>query len=273
MTALLGVIGDPIAHSLSPLIHNGWLRAAGIDAVYEAMQVAEGELPEALSTLSARATIGVNITLPHKVAAFAAASDASEDATILGVANTLSLNSDKSWTANNTDVPGFLRALELEGEHELEGRQVTVLGAGGAARSVVHALVQRGANVSILNRTIERAQALSVRLGQGKAVYGSLDQYKEYIGLSDIVINTASFGYSGGYFGLPKGRDRLFMDISYGKAAEAQLEHAKKERWRTADGLGMLVAQAACSFEIWFGERPNEAEALKKCRHAVRIAS
>jgi len=273
MTALLGVIGDPIVHSLSPLIHNGWLRAAGIDAVYEAMQVAEGELPEALSTLSTRAVIGVNVTLPHKAAAFAAAANASEDAVILGVANTLSLNNDKSWTANNTDVPGFIRALELECEDEIEGRQVTVLGAGGAARSVVHALVQRGANVSILNRTIERAQALSVRLGQGRAAYGSLDQYKDYMSESEIVINTASFGYSGDYLELPEGRDRLFMDISYGKAAETQLEHAKKERWRTADGLGMLVAQAACSFEIWFGERPSEDEALKKCRHAVKVAS
>ncbi|MDJ0919813.1 MAG: shikimate dehydrogenase [Henriciella sp.] len=272
MTLLLGVIGDPISHSLSPLIHNGWLRAAGIDAVYEAMQVAKGELPGALDTLSKRDVVGVNVTLPHKEAAFKAASSATADAEVLGVANTLTLNHDAgNWSAANTDVPGFIRALELAGETELNGKTVTVLGAGGSARAVVHALVQNGANVVILNRTVERARLVCERLGNSKAVYGPIDLYRDYIDESKLVVNTASFGHSGDYLALPTGRDRLFFDISYGRPAKAQLEHAKKERWRTADGLGMLVAQAAFSFKIWFGETPDEAAALRKCRRAVEV--
>lgn len=273
MTGLLGVIGNPINHSLSPLIHSGWLRAAGIDAVYEAMQVPDGDLPHALEALSKRPVIGLNVTLPHKEAAFEAAAEASKDAAVLGVSNTLSLRPDKSWAADNTDVPGFLRALEHAGEVDLSGKSVLVLGAGGSARAVVYALVQRGANVSILNRTVERAKALSERLGQGKTVHGSLHQLKDYAEACELVINTASFGYSGDFLRLPNGNDRLFFDISYGKASQGQLDHAKKERWRTADGLSMLVAQAACSYEIWFGERPDEAAALQKCRHAVEVAS
>ena len=157
MTKLLGVIGDPIAHSLSPLIHNGWLRDMGIDAVYEAMQVAAGDLPNALKTLSDRDILGVNVTLPHKTDALAAAVTASEAAVKIGAANTLSYQSDDNWSAENTDAPGFLSAL---GSFNPDTDSFVIFGAGGSARALVYALSERGAKVAILNRTVSNTSVV-----------------------------------------------------------------------------------------------------------------
>ena len=118
MTKLLGVIGDPIAHSLSPLIHNGWLRDLGYDAVYEAMHVPDGEFSTALKTLEKRDCLGVNVTLPHKAAALAAAADSSMAARTIGAANTLTYRGDGSWLADNTDA----RSCFLDGMRECARR-------------------------------------------------------------------------------------------------------------------------------------------------------
>lgn len=265
MTKLLGVIGDPIAHSLSPLIHNGWLRDLGFDATYEAMQVAEGTLPEALSTLAQRNTVGVNVTLPHKTAALEAATTRSPAAETIGAANTLTLTNG-AWHADNTDAPGFLEAL---GRVDPYKDKVLVLGAGGSARALVYALTGLGIPVRVLNRTEAKAAALVRELGGSKTVYGSIRQYSEYIEDATIVINTTSMGYSGDALDLPAGSDRLFFDISYGKIAASQLAHAEAMGWQTRDGLTMLVAQAAFSFEIWFGERPDIEAGLRRCNLAV----
>jgi len=273
MTRLLGVIGDPIAHSLSPLIHNAWLRDAGIDATYEAMQVAEGDLPHALNTLRDRAAIGVNITLPHKHAALIAAKQSSMDAALIGAANTLTLLGDGVWHADNTDGLGFMAALKPAGFNDVNGKKTTVLGAGGSARAIVHALHEGGADLIILNRTVSRAKDLSTELTDGNAVYGSIDQLTEYTSESAIVINTASFGHSGNHFDLETSDGQLFFDISYGKVAAPQLAHAAAQGWQTVDGLSMLVAQAAESFNIWFGERPNVERALERCRKIVEATT
>ncbi len=269
MTRLLGVIGDPIAHSLSPLIHNSWLREAGIDATYEAMQVVEGDLPHALNTLRDRAAIGVNITLPHKQTALSVAQQAGPEAAQIGAANTLTLLGDGIWRADNTDGVGFISALSLAGFGAAKGKRITVLGAGGSARAIVHALREIGANIVILNRTIARAEALSLELTGGKAAHGSINQLTEYAAESALVINTTSLGHSGHHFDLETSDGQLFFDISYGKAAVPQLTHAAMQGWRTVDGLSMLVAQAAESFNIWFGEQPNVGAALERCRKIV----
>ncbi|NQY15149.1 MAG: shikimate dehydrogenase [Henriciella sp.] len=270
MTKLLGVIGDPIAHSLSPLIHNGWIRDMGYDAAYEAMHVPDGEFSQALETLSKRDILGVNVTLPHKAAAFLAAYEASEAAKTIGAANTLTYLGNRSWRADNTDAPGFLSALDRQNP---DTDEVVILGAGGSAAAIVYALTKSSYQVTILNRTVEKAQALAAALGDSSTVYGSINQYRECIDSAALVINTTSMGYQGDILDLPAGDGRLFFDISYGKVAAPQLTHARDRGWQTKDGLSMLVAQAAVSFEIWFGEAPDRAAALERCQWAMKAVS
>lgn len=270
MTKLLGVIGDPIAHSLSPVIHNGWLRDMGFNAVYEAMRVPEGELPSALKTLEKRDCLGLNVTLPHKAEALRCASEASDTAQQIGAANTLTFLGGGAWRADNTDVPGFLEAL---GALDPEQDRAIVLGAGGSARAIVHALSVCGIELSILNRTRAKAATLAEEFGSVGTKSDSIDQYKEYLESATIVINTTSMGHDGSVLDLPDGKERTFFDISYGKISAPQLDHAAARGWQVKDGLTMLVAQAAFSFEIWFGEMPDLEAALKRCRAALEAVS
>lgn len=273
MTKLLGVIGDPISHSLSPLIHNGWLREFGFKATYEAMHVPAGELGTALETLATRDVVGLNVTLPHKLDALARAATATERAVKIGAANTLTLQSDGSWSADNTDAPGFLSSLkDAVPSGDLSAEKVLLLGAGGSARAVAYALNEQGVDLTILNRTPSKAQALSDEFTASKAAYGQLIWYTEYLGSATIVINTTSGGHSGDIIETGSGDDRLFYDISYGAAAKAQLVHAEQNGWHVRDGLSMLVAQAAESFRIWFGEEPDRISALKRCQTALEMA-
>ena len=269
MTKLLGVIGDPISHSLSPLIHNGWLRDHRIEASYEAMHVPAGELNLALKTLESRDVLGVNVTLPHKHDALAASAKATDAASKIGAANTLTLKAPGTWHADNTDAPGFLHALGTT-----QGRQerVLLLGAGGSARAIVFALTNAKTPVTILNRTVSKAADLASELGDDQTVFGDINQYNEYIESTTIVVNTTSMGHSKEYLELPDGRDRVFLDISYGKIAAPQLAHAAKQGWQVKDGLTMLVAQAAFSFDSWFGVMPDFDKALERCRRAVEAA-
>lgn len=270
MTKLLGVIGDPIAHSLSPLIHNGWLRDMGFDATYEAMHVPAGSFSTALKTLEKRDCLGVNVTLPHKGEALRAAGDVSDTAQTIGAANTLTYLGDGAWRADNTDVPGFVQAL---GKLDPASDRALVLGAGGSARAIVHALSVHGIKQTILNRTASKAEYLAAELGVSGAASAPITQYKDYIDSATIVINTTSMGHAGEVLDLPNGEGRLFFDISYGKIAAPQLDHARTRGWQVREGLTMLVAQAAFSFEIWFGEMPDLDAALRRCRAALEAVS
>nr|WP_070960872.1 shikimate dehydrogenase [Hyphomonas sp. Mor2] len=270
MTKLLGVIGDPIAHSLSPIIHNGWLRDMGFDATYEAMHVPKGEFTRALKTLEKRDCLGVNVTLPHKGAALLAANMVSDAAQKIQAANTLTYLGESEWRADNTDAPGFMEAL---GRVNPDSDRAVILGAGGSARAIVHALSVCGVNLAILNRTVSKAEALAGDLGDENAVGASIDLYTEYIESATIIINTTSMGHEGRVLELPDGRGRTFFDISYGKISAPQLQHAAEKGWQVKDGLTMLVAQAAFSFKIWFGEMPDLDSGLRRCRAALEAVS
>lgn len=269
MTKLLGVIGDPISHSLSPLIHNGWLRDLQINATYEAMHVPAGELREALQTLESRDVHGLNVTLPHKHAALAACRETTQAAAKIGAANTLTFKDPGHWHADNTDAPGFLHAL---GRRSPGKEHVLILGAGGSARAIVFALTNEKIPVTILNRTVSKAEELANDLGDQSTSFGAINQYKEYIDSATIVVNTTSMGYAGDTLSLPSGDERIFFDISYGKIAAPQLAHAAEVGWKVKDGLTMLVAQAAFSFESWFGVMPDFEKALERCQRAVKAA-
>lgn len=271
MTVLLGVIGDPVTHSLSPFIHNGWLRANRIDAVYSAFEVKAGELAEGLGTLARQDIRGLNVTLPHKEHALRLAARATETARRIGAVNLMILEEDRTWAAFNTDAPGFAMTLDY-GRIGVEHEEVFLLGAGGSARAVASVLSDRGAKLTICNRTVERAAALADAVAPGAATC-SLEDGLTRISGDALVVNTLSLGHSGGRLELPASMGGIFYDISYGKGAAAALAEAKLKGWRTLDGLGMLVAQAAISFQEWFGMMPDMAEAHARCRALVEATS
>ncbi|MEH6693538.1 MAG: shikimate dehydrogenase [Hyphomonas sp.] len=271
MTQLYGVIGDPIAHSLSPLIHNGWMRDNGIDATYAAMQVPDGELESALDTLTRQGARGLNITLPHKHTALDLAEETGDLARRIGAANTLIRTDSGGWRAENTDAPGFIHTLD-KANIDVAGKNVLLLGAGGSARALAFVLTDMRAKLTISNRTISRAEAIAADL-LTKPEICSLDEGMARLPTAELVINTLSLGHSGQALDLPPGHGRTFYDISYGAAANKTLAGAASQDWQTMDGLGMLVAQAAFAFEYWFGLVPDMEEAERKCRAAVEATS
>ena len=211
---------------------------------------------------------GLNITLPHKVAALKAAVEASVEARAIGAANTLVAGAG-GWTAHNTDVDGFQAMLRAAIGDVRPGLRVLMIGAGGAARAASFSLNRVGAKVSIANRTVENARALAAELAPGARV-GGMDELGALVAEADVVVNTASLGHAGGGIaGLPAGEGRPLLDMSYGKAAAAVLGPAAAAGWATHDGLTMLVAQAAAAFKLWFGIAPDQASALAACRRAV----
>ena len=271
MTWLLGVIGDPVSHSLSPVIHNAWIREHGLDATYEALRVERGALGEALVTLEVRNALGFNITLPHKEDAISLAAEASDIARRIGAANTLIRREEGGWRAENTDAPGFIRSL-TDADIDVAGARVTLLGAGGSARAVAVSLMDLRAEIRIANRTRERAEALVRETGISAEIC-SLDEGIAEAVTADLVINTLSLGHSGDSLVLPRATGQVFYDISYGKAAAATQKEALAKDWRPLDGLPMLVAQAAYSFEHWFGILPETEEALERCRKLVEATT
>lgn len=271
MTWLLGVIGDPVSHSLSPVIHKMWIREHGFDATYEALRVERGELESALGTLSERNALGFNITLPHKEEALALADETSDIARRIGAANTLVLREQGGWRAENTDAPGFVRSL-LDAGIEVAGSRVTLLGAGGSARAVAISLMDLRAEITIANRTRERAETLVSETGITAEIC-SLEQGVSEAATADLVINTLSLGHSGQSLELPEATGQYFYDISYGKPAATIRAEALKKNWQPMDGLGMLVAQAAYSFEHWFGVLPDTKDALAHCRKLVEATT
>ncbi|MEM1088196.1 MAG: shikimate dehydrogenase [Pseudomonadota bacterium] len=273
MTKLLGVLGDPISHSLSPLIHNYWIRKAGFDATYEALRVAPDEFKLALDTLSRRECIGFNITLPHKAAAYESASSLSEAARAIGAVNTLSLQTDGDWEGDNTDAPGFLNALSVEEISLTPKTKAIVVGAGGAARAVVYALTSIDVLPLILNRTESKAKQLSADLTGSESAYGSIATLNDAARKADLIINTVSLGHEGKAFDLPSTHKGVFLDISYGAAAAEQLKLAGEKGWRTVDGLSMLVSQAAFSFSRWFNVMPDTDYILSRCRKLVEVTT
>jgi len=273
MTKLLGVLGDPIAHSLSPLIHNHWIRQEGLDATYEALRVSKDDFGEAVASLATRNAIGFNVTMPHKIAAHDACSTLTPAAAAIGAVNTLTLKDDNSWDGHNTDADGFLSSLNLQNIEVTPQTKTVVIGAGGAARAVVYALSSINNLPLILNRTETNARQLSLDLTGGESAYGSINGVYGFAAQADLVINTVSLAHEGKALNLPVGEDKPFVDISYGSASADQISLAADQGWVTHDGLPMLVWQAAYSFERWFGITPQTDQILKRCQETIAVLS
>ena len=262
----LGVCGWPVAHSLSPVMQNAALAHERLDGWrYLKLQLPPERFEEAVRALPGRGFRGVNVTIPHKEAALGLADAASTTAREVGAANTLTFEADGSIHADNTDVGGFLEALAADPA----GKRALVLGAGGAARAAVHALVRGGADVSVWNRTQARAQSLAQSLG---ATYVSEPVQAE------IVVNATSVGLHDAdstFKALPLSADDVragscVVDMVYRPGGTALLQAAKAWGARTVDGTEVLIAQGAASFERWTG-RPPDREAMR--RAVATIAS
>jgi len=261
-TAMLGVLGDPVRHSLSPLFQNRFLRMQNEDAVYLAWHVSPSRLKEALAGLHALGARGLNITLPHKEAALELSCEQSQAASAIGAANTL-IRTEHGWRAENTDWIGFQRAVERLGG--LQGSSVLVFGAGGVARAVVYACAQAGAKkLWLCNRTPERAQALAKQArawGSHLAVEvipWAQDAVQKAAAQADGVVQTTSLGLHGEPFPFSLAGNGWALDCVYLPTGATDFVAKARKSGRIAeDGLRMLIEQGAEAFLHWFGTRPD----------------
>ena len=268
--ARYAVFGHPIAHSLSPRLHALFAAQVGIVIDYAAMDVAPDAFAADARAFFAEGGAGANVTLPHKAAAFALADVATPVARRLGVANVLTRLPDGRLEADSNDGAGLVADLARLGV-ELRGRDVLLLGAGGAARAGAFALLDAGVpRLVIANRTAARAQALADDLGQSTRVRVLAWEALGEVATCGTIVNATSAGVRHADLRLPAtlvNAQTLAYDLSYGAAASGFVEWARARGCAIAsDGLGMLVETAAASFERWHGVRPDVDAPLRSLR-------
>lgn len=260
-TAVAGVVGHPVRHSLSPLIHNAWLKAAAIDGVYVPLEAPDGRLAPLIEGLRGGVIRGLNITLPFKEAALAAADIASDAARRAGAANLILFRADGAVEADNTDGTGLLGAFATQApSFRPDAGPVVVLGAGGAARGAAAALLAAGAaQVRLINRTRAKAQAIGDALGDGVVIFDWAETAAALDGATALV-NATSLGLDGkdplviSLEALPE--EAVVMDMVYRPLRTPLLIAARAAGRPTVDGLEMLIQQAVPSFEALFGQSP-----------------
>ncbi len=264
------VMGNPIAHSLSPRIHRLFAEQTGQRLQYEAILVEPGHFPEAVAGFRAAGGKGLNVTVPFKQEAFALATGRTPRAERAQAANTLYWDEHNTLCADNTDGVGLLRDLKQNLGVALAGRRLLLLGAGGAARGVLAPLLAEGpAELVIANRTAERARALAADFADLGEVRGcGFDAVPA--GHWDLVINATAAGLAGEVPPVDPagiGRDTLCYDMMYGREPTAFVRWAEAQgAGRALDGLGMLVEQAAEAFALWRGVRPDTAPVIRRLR-------
>ena len=267
MTTKAFVLGHPIKHSRSPLIHGTWLEHYGIDGNYEAIDVAPEALAGFFDRLRDGEFAGGNVTIPHKEAVFALCDSVDPLARTIGAVNTLVVKEGKVH-GQNTDYLGFLGNLDAAAPGwARDVHTAIVLGAGGAARAILVALQSRGIHsIMLLNRTRATAEDMAESL-PGEIVPAGLSDFAYLASLADLVVNTSSVGMHGSRFAdldLGKvGKQALVTDIVYTPLNTPLLAEAQARGLRTVDGLGMLLHQAVPGFEAWFGVRPEVTPDLR----------
>lgn len=256
-----GVCGAPIKHSMSPLIHNAWIQAAGLDAAYVPFAPRSEDFETFVNGFRGGAIRGLNVTIPFKERALALADQASDLANMAGAANLLIFEPDGSVHADNTDGPGLLGAIAEQARgFDVSAAPVVVLGAGGAARGATAALLMAGApEIRIVNRTVARAQELADAFGHKVVAAGEPD-LPALLADAGLVINATSLGLGGGEgpaadLALTPER-AVVMDMVYKPLRTEFLRRAQAAGRRTVDGLEMLLRQAVPSFERMFGVAP-----------------
>ena len=265
-TALLGIFGDPVGHSLSPVMHNGWLDDYGIDAVFVALPLKSADAKAAFTALKGLGLKGASVTVPHKEAA-AAAADRSE----APAANVLRWEADGTVSAFNTDGAGFLAALTEAAPAWRESvKQILILGAGGAAIGIA-AMLSGVAPMRIANRTLARAETLAAQFRDARAA--AWDELPNLFANADLVVHTTTMGMGANPSpDWPVARCKpgaIVVDIVYRPLETPLLKAARARGLVAVDGLGMLIHQGVLAFELWFGVRPDPAAARRRMLRAL----
>ncbi len=265
---LAGIVGWPVSHSRSPRVHGYWLRQHRIDGAYVPLPVRPESFEQGLRMLAAFGFRGANVTLPHKEAAFAACDEIDDQARRLGAINTIIMR-DGHLEGSNTDVFGFLENL-VQGAPDWQAREApaVVIGAGGAARAVVAALLDAQApEIRLVNRTRSRAEMLAKELGGPLQVFDWAD-CAQALSQAGLLVNASSLGMVGqppldvDLSELPP--EAVVNDIVYVPLETPLLARATRRGHRVVDGLGMLLHQARPGFEAWYGVKPEVTEELRR---------
>lgn len=279
-TKVIAIFGDPVSHSLSPVMQNAAMEAAAVDMVYVPFHVKGAELGAAVSAVRALGLAGLNVTIPHKEHVIEYLDEVDDNARLLGAVNTV-VNRDGKLTGYNTDGDGFVKSLMEETGFEPEGKSAVVVGAGGAARGIVAALLKHGTrDIVIANRTVKRAEAIGDEFRESfdgaaiETVCLTGELMEPFMRGVDIVINASSLGMVGKD---PLDTSMLFLDklskktvvsdIVYEPLDTELVKSAEAAGLKAHRGLGMLIHQGAIGFELWTGsEAPIEAmwAAVKK---------
>ncbi|MGB2356877.1 MAG: shikimate dehydrogenase [Paracoccaceae bacterium] len=265
---LVAVLGSPVAHSKSPLLHGFWLKQFGIQGHYVPIDVMAADLEQVLQTLPKMGFVGANVTLPHKEKILSIADQISDRAALIGAANTLVFQPDGKIYADNTDGYGFIENIRQHApDWQAKDGPALVLGAGGAARAIVSALLEAGApEVRISNRTRARADQIKSDFGGRVGVVDWVKAGAE-IEYAHTLVNTTSLGMTG-KSALTVSLDKLnpetlVTDIVYSPLETELLKAARSKGCRVVDGLGMLIHQAVPGFQRWFGQKPVVDQAIR----------
>lgn len=271
-TAIYGLVGDPVNHSLSPAIQNAAFHSAGIDAVYVPFPVKQQNLRYAIQGLRALEVKGFNVMAPHKVQVLRYLDKVEAFADAVGSVNTVTMENEKLF-GYNTDGPGAINALEEAGTSP-DGQLVLLFGAGGASRAIAYSLAARARSIKLVNRTVTKANQIAGRIRREfnidvSSAPLSSKLLKGFVQRADIVVNASSMGMDGRN-NLPIEAnwlrpDQCVFDIVYKPVQTRLLELASLGRAKSITGLDMLVNQGACSFELWTGRKAPMVE----MRHAV----
>ncbi|TKT82804.1 shikimate dehydrogenase [Aquamicrobium sp. LC103] len=263
------VTGSPIGHSRSPIIHRHWLEKLGIEGSYDPIELSPADFEIFIDRLPESGFAGGNVTIPHKEAAWRKTARRDEAAELIGAVNTLWIE-DGVICGSNTDAYGFAANLDAAAPRWREGGTAVMLGAGGAARAILHALKDAGfSDIRLLNRTRARAEALA---SAGNVSVHDWEAMRDALDGADLLVNTTSLGMDGAE-GIsidlsPLSRKAIVTDIVYVPLKTPLLALAESEGLKTVDGLGMLLHQATPGFERWFGVRPEVTAEL----HALVVA-
>lgn len=278
-TKNLGVMGWPIAHSLSPVLQNAAIEEAGLDYVYISLPVPPEKLKEAVAGLRAMQFTGWNVTIPHKQAIMAELDAVDEDARIIGAVNTV-VNRDGHLTGYNTDCIGFMQPLAQQGFLP-KGKEATILGAGGAARAVIWGLLR--AKVKRITLGV-RNPAKAARLAEEFAAYGEIQvlhwedsAFAEHLAVTDLLVNTTPLGMYPHVEGMPPvdwtklKKDALVYDIIYTPERTRFLSEAQAHGHAIINGEGMLAGQGAAAFTFWTGVAPDLALMKRALREELDL--
>ena len=267
--SLAGVIGNPIAHSKSPKLHNYWLSKYKINGFYIPFSVTTENLETSIKSLMALGFSGVNVTIPHKTNVLSFADSITDRASLIGAANTLYFSKSGKIHADNTDGYGFIQNIIDEiPDYDFYDKTALIYGAGGSARAIASALLSNGVKeVGITNRTRSKAQIISENLGAKVSVV-DWRSAPDTITKVDIIINATSMGMVGQPdFSQPISRAKktaLVVDIVYNPLVTELIKEAKKLKLKTVGGIGMLINQAVPGFEHWFQKTPVIDDDIRK---------